>query len=113
MERYEKELAEKEVEYINKTVNSLNVDEFEKVIIKQKMASYFDEKIKIFQRNLSTHEREAAISNLNDIHFLEVKAMVSEDTYQQLLDACTLTQSQQQKKKKKQGKAKKKKSNSQ
>lgn len=113
MERYEEEMAKKQAEYIQETIATLNADDFQKQIIKQKMESYFVAKKNILMANLPVHEREAAIANLNETHFLEIKAMVDENTYQQLVDATTLTKTQQYKKKKKKEKASKKKKKSQ
>lgn len=86
-EKYEAEVEEKKQEYINDLVETLNVDDFQKEIIKQTMNSYFEKVQKIHQLNIRPFEKKGQIEQLDITHFEDLKAMISEDTMSKILDA--------------------------
>lgn len=86
-ERYEAEVEEKKQKYINDLVKTLNVDDFQTEIIKQTMDSYFEKVKKIHMLNIPHFEKMGQIEQLDVTHFNDLKAMISEETMDKILDA--------------------------
>jgi hypothetical protein len=109
--KYEAEMETKKKEYINDFVGSIEVDDFQKEIIKQKMESYFDEYKKINLLGLREFEHKAYVQKLDDTHFVDLKAMITEKQMGQIMDALKgkWSHSDEKKKKKKEKKEKKRK----
>ncbi|MBR9914945.1 MAG: hypothetical protein GYB32_08990 [Algicola sp.] len=87
MEKYKEKLEGKKQAYIKDFIATLKVDDFQKEIITQSMDTYFDEVTKIHKLGLRELERKDAINKLDAQHFTDVKAIVSEDTMDKIMDA--------------------------
>jgi hypothetical protein len=85
--KYEAEMEQKKKEYINDFVTTLKVDDFQKEIIKQQMESYFEEFKKINLLGLQEFERRTYVQNLDDSHFSDLKAMITEDQMSKIMNA--------------------------
>lgn len=86
-EKYEAEMKKKKEEFIIDFVATLDVDEFQEVIIKQTMDSYFEETKKIRLLGLRDYETKGRIEQLDQKHFQDLKAIVSDDTMNKIMDA--------------------------
>lgn len=108
--KYEAEMEQKKREYINDFVGTLKVDDFQKEIIKQQMESYFVEFQKINMLGLREFERKTYVQNLDDSHFRDLKAMITEEQMAKIMDALKgkWNHSEEKKKKKKDKKRKNK-----
>lgn len=108
--KYEAEMEQKKREYINDFVGTLKVDDFQKEIIKQQMESYFVEFQKINMLGLREFERKTYVQNLDDSHFRDLKAMITEEQMSKIMDALKgkWNHSEEKKKKKKDKKRKNK-----
>jgi hypothetical protein len=85
MERQKQKMEERLEEYINTFLTTLEAGEFQQVIIKQHIDSYFDEKEKIFSTEYSrVVERMDAIKKLDSTHFKELKGVVSESDMEKI-----------------------------
>jgi len=107
LERYEKDVERKKQKYINDFVKTLDVDDFQKEIIKQSMYSYFEEITEINGLRLKSYERDTQIELLDKSHFRDLKAIVSEDVMSKIMDALTGKWDKKAEKKKKKKKKKK------
>jgi hypothetical protein len=112
--KYEADMENKKKEYINDFVSSLKVDDFQKEIIKQQMESYFEEYKKINLLGLREFEHKAYVQKLDDIHFVDLKAMITAEQMGQVMNALKgkWSHGEEKKKKKKEKKRKKKKNKS-
>ena len=110
LERYEKDVERKKQKYIKDFVKTLDVDDFQKEIIKQSMYSYFEEITKINGLRLKSYERDTQIELLDESHFRDLRAIVSEDVMSKIMDALTgkWDKKAEEKKKKKKRKEKEK-----
>ena len=104
-EEFEKKAEEELTRRINAFVVELNVDDFQKEIIKQKLHSYYKEQRLIYTNNeLKYFERDELITNLNNTHFEDINNMLSEDTKDQIQlfikDVGTTLEKEKKKKKK-------------
>ena len=108
--KYEAQMEQKKREYINDFVGTLKVDDFQKEIIKQQMESYFVEYQKINMLGLREFERKTYVQNLDDKHFRDLKAMITEEQMSKIMDALKgkWNHSEEKKKKKKDKKRKNK-----
>ena len=106
MEQMKKEIQKKQDEYVNDFINTLEVDDFQKEIIKQKMHAYFDAKKSIYMSVNEQYKRDELVEQLDTTHFLDIKEMVTEDTMTKIMESVKGTTSKKGKKKKK-GKSKK------
>ena len=75
------EAEERKNEYIKDFVGTLEVDEFQKVIITNTMNSYFDEVNKIIKYEIPSYQKKTLIEELDAVHFNDLKTIVSEDVY--------------------------------
>lgn len=87
MLKYEAEMKLKQEEYISDFLATIKVDDFQKEIITQTMKSYFEEFKKINMMQVRDLQRQEIIANLDDAHFKDLRAMVSEDTMSKIMDA--------------------------
>ncbi len=85
--KYEAEMDRKQDEYISDFLATIEVDDFQKEIITQTMKSYFEEFKKINMLQVRDVQRQELIQNLDNTHFKDLKAMVSEDTMSKVMDA--------------------------
>ncbi len=104
-EEFEKKIKEKLEERIQSFVNQLQVDDFQKEIIKQKLHTYYvEQKIIYMNTSLKYFERDEQFSALNNSHFADIKDMISDDTMNQIevfvKDVGTTLDKQNKKKKK-------------
>ena len=105
----EKEFQEKLDVYIKDFVDKLEVDEFQKHIIKQKLGSYFVQKRALFKSGIENRQDlEEKVKRLDNNHFNDLKGMTPEhiqDSIQNFIN----TKPKESSKKKKKGKKKRKK----
>lgn len=85
--RYEEQAEKQKQEYIAEFVATLEVDDFQKEIITQQMDSYFEELRKINRMGLKSFERTEHVDKLDVRHFADVRAIVTEDTMNKIMDA--------------------------
>lgn len=85
--KYEAEMERKQEEYIGDFLETIQVDDFQKEIISQTMKSYFEEFKKINMLQVRDVQRQELIENLDNAHFKDLRAMVSEETMSKVMDA--------------------------
>jgi hypothetical protein len=72
-------MEERKDEFIANFLTTLEGDEFQKEIIKQSLNSFYVEKIAVLKTQFErSFDREQAIKNLEDTHFLDLKDLISE-----------------------------------
>ncbi|SDH48431.1 hypothetical protein [Winogradskyella thalassocola] len=77
--KYEREAEERKEEYIANFLTTLEADDFQKQIIKLNINSFLEKKIALLKTRFEHHlDRDTAIKNLEDSHFLELKELISE-----------------------------------
>lgn len=82
---YEKKVKEELDSRVQEFVSELAIDDFQKEIVKQKMHSYYQERVKIYQnQELKYYERDEQISQLTHTHFADVSEMISEEVMTQI-----------------------------
>ncbi|WP_282042494.1 hypothetical protein [Winogradskyella flava] len=73
-------MEDRKQEYIDNFLTTLEADEFQKVIIKQYIDSYYDKKIALLkERYEHSLDRKDAIEKLDNSHFKELEALISEN----------------------------------
>lgn len=83
--RMEQKMEERKQDYINNFLSTLEADSFQKEIIKQKLSSFFDEKLNVLKRPYKrTVEFQEAVTNLENSHFKDIESMVTEDTMKKI-----------------------------
>jgi len=101
----EKEFKEKLDRHIQNFINKLDVDEFQKHIIRQKLDSYFVEKMSLLKSGIENREDlEERINYLNNTHFNDLKEMTSvhiQDSIQKFIKIREIEPSNKKKKKRK------------
>ncbi|OMP30610.1 hypothetical protein [Mangrovimonas sp. DI 80] len=107
MERYKEKLEEEKENFIQELVDSLEVDDFQKHIIKQKLYSYFDAKQELYEARLESYVLQEQLAELDRTHFADLKDICSEETIQKVQDAVQHPQEQIKKNKKNKRKRKK------
>jgi len=88
-ERYEEQVEENKQKFISDFLKTLDVDEFQKEIIRQSIYTYFDEVVKIKKLGLKTYEAKDALMKMRVEHFRDVKNIVSDKVMLQIEDALT------------------------
>jgi hypothetical protein len=87
IEKRKRLMEERKDEFIANFLTTLEADDFQKEIIKQSLNSYFVEKLALlkipFEHSL---DREKAIKNLDDTHFVELKELISESDMTKIKD---------------------------
>ncbi len=84
-EAYEKKVHEQLEELTSKFLGQLEVDDFQKEIIKQKIQTYYQVRKKIYtDQTLKYFERDEQLEALVINHFYDIKELVSEDTMGQI-----------------------------
>ena len=79
-ERTERKMEERKQEYIDNFLSTLNADDFQKEIIKQKLISFFDEKIALSKQQYGRNfEYQEAVRKLEDSHFKDIEPMLTEE----------------------------------
>ena len=82
---YEKKAKEELDKRTQEFVSSLQIDDFQKEIIKQKINSYFEERKKIYLNlELKYFERDEQLTALSNTHFTDIKNIITDDTYNQI-----------------------------
>ncbi|WMI67197.1 hypothetical protein [Mangrovimonas sp. YM274] len=109
IERYKEKMEEEMDNFITEFVASLEVDDFQKHIIKQKLYSYFDAKQELYQAHLESYILKERLTELDRTHFSDLKDICTEATIQQVQEA--VQHPQEQIKKNKKHKRKRKKAN--
>lgn len=107
MERYEKEMKEKEEKYIADFVKTLDENDFVKEIVSQKLLSYSDEKKKILAYEIESFKKQELVEELNIRHFSDLKPIASENTLEKINLLITGKYEEHKKKEKKKRKKKK------
>ena len=84
-ERFEKEMKERQEEYVANFLTTLDSDAFQKEIIKQTINDYFDQKLILYRLPFeSSIEKQDAIKTLNQTHFEELKKLISESDMEKI-----------------------------
>ncbi|WP_053992467.1 hypothetical protein [Mangrovimonas sp. TPBH4] len=109
IERYKEKLEEEMDRFIQEFVASLEVDDFQKHIIKQKLYSYYDAKQELYQAQLESYVLKEKLAELDRTHFADLNDICTEETIQKVQDA--VQHPQEQIKKNKKNKRKRKKAN--
>lgn len=79
MAKREREIEERKEEYVDNFLTTLEADEFQKHIIKQNIMSFFEAKLAILKTRFEHYlEREQAIKTLEENHFKDLKALITE-----------------------------------
>ena len=79
IEKRDRMMKERREEFIANFMSTLEADEFQKVIIKQHLDSFYEAKLAILKTRFEHRiDREAAVKNLEDTHFLELKELISD-----------------------------------
>jgi hypothetical protein len=79
IEKRKRMMEERKNEYINNFITTLEADEFQKEIIKQSLLSFYDKKMVLLKTQYERYfEREQAIKQLEESHFVELKDLISE-----------------------------------
>ncbi|MDB9782353.1 hypothetical protein OAB88_04525 [Winogradskyella sp.] len=83
----QREIDERKDEYVANFLKTLEADDFQKEILKQYIDSFYQEKIVIFKGKYSHRdERKKALETLKGLHFVEVKALMSDADIVKLTD---------------------------
>lgn len=85
--RQKRKIEENKAKYIQSILDQLKADDFQKEIIKQKLNSYFDEKLKIFKVEKPYFQREQELKDLDENHFKELEDIVSKDVIEDIKKA--------------------------
>lgn len=86
-QRAEKKIEERKQEYIGNFLSTLEVDAFQKEIIKQKLNTFFERKIELLKMPYKRSvELQEAITKLENSHFKDIEAMVTEDTMSKIIE---------------------------
>jgi len=76
----ERDMEERKEEYIDNFITTLEADEFQKHIIKQKILSFYEAKIKLYKTPFErSFDRERAIEKLDNTHFKDLEELISEN----------------------------------
>jgi len=86
---YEEKVEENKQKFIRQFLKTLEVNEFQKEIIKQTIDSYFYELVKLQKAGLRHYEAKDAVRKMREEHFTDVKAIVTEETMNKIEDALT------------------------
>jgi len=82
---YEKKVWVELDSRIQEFLSDLQVDDFQKEIVKQKIQSFFQERKKIYLNSyLKYFERDEQLSMLTSTHFLDIKDMITDDIMEQI-----------------------------
>ncbi|SDS96251.1 hypothetical protein [Winogradskyella sediminis] len=85
--KYEREAEERKEEYIANFLTTLEADEFQKQIIKINLNSFLEEKIALLNTKFEHRlDREEAVKNLEDTHFLELQELISKSDMEKIKD---------------------------
>lgn len=77
--KHKRLMEERKNEYIDNFLVTLEADDFQKEIIKQSLNSFFEERMEIAKTPYERYfDREKAILNLEETHFVELKDLISE-----------------------------------
>lgn len=106
--RQKRKLEENKAKYIQSILDQLNADDFQKEIIKQKLNTYFDEKLLIYQGDKPYFQREQELKDLDENHFKELKDLVSKEVIDDIKKAVKGELDKEKEKKKKKRKKKNK-----
>ena len=79
IEKHKQKIEERKDEFIANFLLTLEGDEFQKEIVKQKLYTYYDAKLALLKVKYERHfDREQAIKKLDESHFAELKELISE-----------------------------------
>ncbi|RCT54114.1 hypothetical protein [Winogradskyella sp. KYW1333] len=83
----EREIEQRKQEYISNFLTTLEADEFQQVIIRQHLNSYYDAKLSILKTPFErSFDRANAIKHLENTHFEELKTLISEGDMNKIQD---------------------------
>lgn len=100
-EKYEREMKDHQDELISDFVETLDVDDFQKEIITQKLHSYAQKKQEILKQPGRELEKRELVDHLDNTHFSDVAAMSSPEVMSQIHEFITRKTPPKKKKKKK------------
>jgi hypothetical protein len=79
IEKRDRMVKERKDEFIANFLTTLDADDFQKEIIKQYLNSFYDAKIAVLKTPYEhSFDREQAVKKLEDIHFADLKELISE-----------------------------------
>ncbi|WP_438964060.1 hypothetical protein [Winogradskyella sp.] len=83
----EREIEQRKQEYISNFLTTLEADEFQQVIIRQHLNSYYDAKLAVLKTRFErSFDRANAIKHLENTHFEELKTLISEGDMNKIQD---------------------------
>lgn len=106
-ERFAERQEKMKTQIINDIVEALKVDAFEKQIVTQSIESYLKEVTKIYMLDLPVFEKKDLVVQLEDRHFNDLKAIISQEQIDFILNQIKGDWKKDQKKKKKKKRKKK------
>jgi hypothetical protein len=107
-EDYDKMLQEQLEAHINNYMSDLEVDEFQKHIIRQKLESYYSQRLSILKNDaLDVTSKRKSIEHLNNNHFNDIKDITTEEVQESIQQFIQSKPSATNKKKEKRKKKKK------
>ncbi|MCA0153214.1 hypothetical protein [Winogradskyella vincentii] len=87
IEKRKRMIEERKLEYIDNFLSTLEADEFQKVIIKQHLLTYYDAKMAVLKTRFEhSLDRNNAIKALEDNHFKELETVISEGDMNKIQD---------------------------
>jgi hypothetical protein len=113
IEKRDRMMKERREEFIANFMSTLEADEFQKVIIKQHLDSFYEAKLAILKTRFEHRlDREAAVKKLEDTHFVELEGLITEGDMKKIKDMVRggfdekefLKEKKKEKRKKKKGK---------
>lgn len=99
--KYEEKMLEKRDELIQDFLEGLEVDDFQKAIIEQKINSYIQKKEAIYKEGHKSYVLKEKIEVLDNTHFQDISSMLSSETMAEIKDFLGSNDSSSEKKKKK------------
>ncbi|WP_299228002.1 hypothetical protein [uncultured Psychroserpens sp.] len=106
-ERIERETEERKNKHIKAVVDGIDLDDFQKEIVTQKLNSYYIELFKIYKLQIPSFKKKELINDLDAVHFEELKSMIGEEKVDQILEGAKDTNTNKKDKKKKKKRKKK------
>lgn len=87
IEKRDRMMKERREEFIANFMSTLEADEFQKVIIKQHLDSFYEAKLAILKTRFEHRlDREAAVKKLEDTHFVELEGLITEGDMKKIKD---------------------------
>lgn len=89
-QKYEEKIQEKRNTLIQDFLDDLDVDDFQKEIIEQKLHSYIQKKEALYREGNKSYVLKEKIEVLDSTHFQDIATMLSSETMAQIKDFISL-----------------------